>query len=158
MASDFGDFAPFIPHELAQVPLDTSTGCLDVAKSDMGADKSVMWREHKFLGLSANSPPCLIRCLLRILLPAGKILARSAINGKFSKARSTPLKQLKKLESRLASIQTSVCGRFGRPIIRPLRRKLRQRPDHEHFRPWRFGHSGLLGGIHSRRSPPCGPS
>ena len=126
MVSYFDDFGSFIPRELAQAALDTFSGFLDELASGLNDAKSGRCSELKFLGLAGNFPQVSSGMLLRFFLPEDEILARSALIGEFIEARSISHKQLEKLVGRLSFTQTSVSGRFGRALLRPLNRKLRQ--------------------------------
>ena len=133
MVSYFDDFGSFIPRELAQAALDTFSGSLAILGSDLNNDKSGLGSELNFLGLTGNFPQVSSGMLLRIFLPEDKILTWSAQIDEFTRAGSISHKQLEKLVGRLSFTQTSVFGRFGRTLLRPLHRKLHQHPFQERF-------------------------
>ena len=146
MVSYFDDFGSSIPRELAQAALDAFSGFPAEKASGLNDDKSGLWSELKFLGLTGKLHQVSTGMPLRIFLPDDKILAWSALIDELIAARSTPHKQLAKLVGRVPFTQTSVFGRFGRTLLRPLHMKLRQPPFQEHFSPdelillaWRAG-------------------
>ena len=135
MVNYFDDFGSFIPEELAAAALETFSGSLADLRSDLNNDKSALGRELKFLGLTGNFPQISSGVLLRIFLPDDKITAWSACIDEFIASRSITHKQLAKLIGRLSFTQTSIFGRFGRTLLRPLHKKLRQHPFEGRFSP-----------------------
>ena len=94
----------------------------------MKDDKSQVGRALAFLGLWGEFPGPDNDMLLRIPLPEHKKTKWANITHEFASKGTVPHKDLEKLIGGLSFTQTSVFGRFGRTLLRPLHDKLKQRP------------------------------
>ena len=82
----------------------------------------------QFIGLTGQFPKISNGAILNICLRGEKIWLCATLIGEIIAKGSVQHKKLEKLVGKFAATQTSVFGRFGRAILKPLRRKLHIRP------------------------------
>ena len=127
----FDDFGGLVPFELGPEALDSVEKFSGFFGSPMKRIKSEVKNEIKFLGLLGSFPDPDGDMLLRITLPQDKIERWSKITLDHATSGRASHKDLEKLIGKLSYTQTSVFGRFGRTLLKPLHDKLKERPYSE---------------------------
>ena len=128
LISYYGDFGALIPESVGARELsaiDKGAGILLVIFKDT---KSELGNEVKFLRLLGKFPSTANGMTLSISLPEDKARRRSEINSSVACNGSIPHKDLEKLVGKLSFSQTSVFGKFGRSMPKPLFGKLKSTP------------------------------
>ena len=124
----YDDFGAFRPSSLAKKALITFTLATNILGSDLNEDKSECGIKLKFLGLTGDFPQISSGMVLSIYLPDDKIQKWSSIVDEILSSGSVQHKPLEKLVGKLCFTQTSIFGRFGRTMLKPLYTKLHSTP------------------------------
>ena len=99
----------------------------------MKTQKSEVGKLIKFIGLLGSFPCEENKFLLHISQPQDKIVRWSQITLDHLTDGRITHKHLESLIGKLAYTQTSVFGRFGRTLLKPLQDKVNDRPNVEKF-------------------------
>ena len=124
----FGDFGSLVPDMIRKAGLQVFLGFTAVLGALMKGDKSQADRALAFLGFWGEFPGPDNDMILRISLPGPKKTKWAIITHDFASKGAISHMDLGKLIGGLSFAQTSVFGRFGRTLLRPLHDKLKQRP------------------------------
>ena len=124
----FDDFGSLVPDIIKLAGLRVFLGFTTVLGALMKDGESQVDRALTFLGLWGDFPNPDNDMLLVISLPEPKKEKRANITHEFAPKGAISHKDLEKLIGKLSFTQTSVFGRFGRALLRPLRDKLKRRP------------------------------
>ena len=126
--SYFDDFGSFCPAGLAHKALSVFSKATEILKSDLNKDKSKCDKSLEFLGLTGDFPQAESGMILMIYLPQEKITKWPNIIDEILTLGKIQHKPLEKLIGKLVYTQTSVFGRFGRAMLKPLYTKLHTHP------------------------------
>ena len=129
----FDDFGAYCPEPLGTRALSTVEDFNLTLGAPMKTQKSEVDRVVKFLGLLGSFPGIDTDFLLHISLPQDKIVRWSQITLDHMTEGRITHKNLERLVGKLSYTQTSVFGRFGRTLLKPLIDKANARPFVEKF-------------------------
>ena len=124
----FDDFGSLVPDIIKLAGLRVFLGFTTVPGAMTKDDKSQVDRALTFLGLRGEFPSPDNDILLIISLPEPKKEKWANITHEFASKGAISHKDLGKLIGGLSFTQTSVFGRFGRTLLRPLHDKLKRLP------------------------------
>ena len=130
LVSYYDDLGAPIPSDLGDLALTTTQEFLRLVAVFLNTKKTDMGEEVAFLGLLGRFPNPGNDMTLSIALPEDKKTNWATIIDKIPTLGVVQHSQLESLIGKLSFSQTSIFGRFGRPMLTPLQIKLNAR----HFR------------------------